>query len=134
MVKSLGGPDTPAIGFATGLERLLMTMPEREAQSHVDVFVIAAQPSVRSDAAVLARELRHAGLKVESDLRGGSLKSQLRRADKMKTAIAMILGESEVAAGAVQLKDLQAQTQQTVFRSEAVERARRALADRLSAG
>ncbi len=122
MVKSFGGPDTPAIGFAAGLDRLLMVMPEVEAGSHVDVFVIAAQPTVRAEAALLGRELRDTGLRVESDLRGGSLKSQLRRADKMNARIAMILGESEVAAGAVQVKDLLEKTQQTVFRKEAAKR------------
>jgi histidyl-tRNA synthetase len=122
MVKSLGGPDTPAIGFAMGLERLLMAMPESEPASHVDVFIIAAQAGVRGEATLLGRELRDAGLRVESDLRGGSLKSQLRRADKINTRIAMILGESEVEEGVVQLKDLQKQTQDKVPRAEAAKR------------
>jgi histidyl-tRNA synthetase len=124
MVGGLGGPDTPAIGFAMGLERLLMAMPEAERTSHVDVFVVAAQPAVRRDATLLGRELRDAGLRVESDLRGGSLKSQLRRADKMSARIAMILGESEVQEGVVQLKDLVKQAQSTVPRAEAARRAR----------
>lgn len=124
MVGSLGGPDTPAIGFAMGLERLLMAMPDGDSGSHVDVFIVAAQPEVRAQAALLGRELRDAGLRVESDLRGGSLKSQLRRADKMNARIAMILGQSEVEQGVVQLKDLREQTQQQVARSEAARRAR----------
>ncbi|MEM7136604.1 MAG: histidine--tRNA ligase [Myxococcota bacterium] len=124
MVKSLGGPDTPAIGFAMGLERLLMAMPESNDDVGIDVFVIAAQPTVRAEAALLGRELRDAGLRVESDLRGGSLKSQLRRADKMNAPIAMILGESEVAAGSVQVKNLHAKTQETLLRTEVPERAR----------
>ena len=61
---------------------------------------------------------------MESDLRGGSLKSQLRRADKLNTRIAMILGESEVEEGVVQLKDLQKQTQDKVPRAEAAQRVR----------
>jgi len=122
MVKTLGGPDTPAIGFAMGLERLLMAMPEGEPESHVDVFIVAAQAGVRAEATVLGRELRDAGLRVESDLRGGSLKSQLRRADKINTRIAMILGESEVEEGVVQLKDLKKQTQDKVPRAEAAQR------------
>jgi histidyl-tRNA synthetase len=124
MVKSLGGPDTPAIGFAMGLERLLMAMPSEPDPTHVDVFIVAAQASVRSEAALLGRELRDAGLRVESDLRGGSLKSQLRRADKMSARIAMILGESEVENGVVQLKDLEKKTQDEVSRAEAAKRAK----------
>jgi histidyl-tRNA synthetase len=124
MVESLGGPATPAIGFAMGLERLMMAMPNDLSESHIDVFVVAAQPDVRAQATLLARELRDAGLRVESDLRGSSLKSQLRRADKMNARLAMILGQSEVEQGAVQLKDLRAQTQEQVPRSAASERAR----------
>ena len=122
MVKNLGGPDTPAIGFAMGLERLLMAMPSADEPTHVDVFIVAAQAGVRSEAALLGRELRDAGLRVESDLRGGSLKSQLRRADKMNARIAMILGESEMENGVVQLKDLRAKSQDEVPRAEAAER------------
>ena len=122
MVKSLGGPQTPAIGFAMGLERLLMAMPDTDESSHVDVFVVTAQAGVRPEAALLGRELRDAGLRVESDLRGGSLKSQLRRADKMNARFALILGESEVQNGVVQLKDLQRQTQEEVPRAEAASR------------
>ena len=122
MVKSLGGPDTPAIGFALGLERLLLAMPAGEEESHVDVFIVAAQAGIRAEAALLGRELRDAGLRVESDLRGGSLKSQLRRADKMNARIAMILGESEIENGVVQLKDLQQKTQEEVPRAEVAAR------------
>ncbi|MGD8823334.1 MAG: histidine--tRNA ligase [Myxococcales bacterium] len=128
MVESLGGPATPAIGFAMGLERLMMAMPDPSPTSHVDVFVVAAQPEVRAEATLLGRELRDAGLRVESDLRGSSLKSQLRRADKMSARIAMILGQSEVEQGVVQLKDLQQQTQVQIPRARAAERARALLA------
>jgi histidyl-tRNA synthetase len=131
MVESLGGPVTPAIGFAMGLERLMMAMPDDSPASHIDVFVVAAQPDVRSEATLLGRELRDAGLRVESDLRGGSLKSQLRRADKMNARIAMIIGQSEVEQGVVQLKDLRQQTQEQIPRSQAAQRARARLADEL---
>jgi histidyl-tRNA synthetase len=122
MVKSFGGPDTPAIGFAMGLERLLMAMPEDRLDSHIDVFIVAAQAGVRGEATLLGRELRGTGLRIESDLRGGSLKSQLRRADKLNARVAMILGESEVERGIVQLKDLQKQTQDEVPRKQAAKR------------
>jgi len=129
MVKTFGGPDTPAIGFAMGLERLLMAMPEGQSDSHVDVFIVAAQAGVRGEATLLGRELRGSGLRIESDLRGGSLKSQLRRADKLNARVAMILGESEVERGIVQLKDLQKQTQDEVPRTEAAARVRALLSE-----
>ncbi len=120
MVESLGGADVPAIGFAMGLERLLMAMPEQEESSHIDVFIVP-QPPVRDEATVLGRELRDAGLRVETDLRGGSFKSQLRRADKMGAHVALLLGESEVESGTVQLKNLKAQTQHSVARDAVVD-------------
>ena len=120
MVESLGGADVPAIGFAMGLERLLMAMPEQEERSHIDVFIVP-QPPVRDEATVLGRELRDAGLRVETDLRGGSFKSQLRRADKMGAHVALLLGESEVESGTVQLKNLKAQTQHSVARDAVVD-------------
>ncbi len=129
MVESLGGSDTPAIGFAMGLERLLMAMPVVDSDSRVDVFVVAAQASVRAEATLLGRELRNVGLRVESDLRGGSLKSQLRRADKLNARIAMILGDAEVEAGVVQMKDLARKTQDEVPRAEAGARARSRLSE-----
>jgi histidyl-tRNA synthetase len=119
MVESLGGANVPAIGFAMGLERLLMAMPPDEQSSHIDVFVVP-QPAVRTEAAVLGRELRDAGLRVETDLRGGSFKSQLRRADKMGAQVALLLGESELESGTVQLKNLKAQTQDSVARDAVV--------------
>lgn len=106
MVASLGGPDTPAIGLAMGIERLLMTMPETVAPAALDAVVLVASATLRTQAAVLARDLRVAGLRVESDLRGTSLKSQLRRADKLGARVALIVGESESARGVVQWKDL----------------------------
>ena len=129
MVESFGGPNIPAIGFAMGLERLLMAMPSGDSDSHIDVFIVAAQADARGEATLLGRELRDAGLRVESDLRGGSLKSQLRRADKINARIAMILGESEIERGVVQLKDLHKQTQHEVARAEASARARALLSD-----
>jgi histidyl-tRNA synthetase len=129
MVESFGGPNTPAIGFAMGLERLLMAMPSGDSDSHIDVFIVAAQADARGEATLLGRELRDAGLRVESDLRGGSLKSQLRRADKTNARIAMILGESEIERGVVQLKDLREQTQHEVARAEASALARALLSD-----
>lgn len=117
MISELGGSATPAIGFAMGLERLLLVMPERETAASLDVFLVAAK-EVRAEALAVARDLREAGLRVDADLRGNSFKSQFRRADKSGARFALVLGESEVAEGVVQVKDLQAGTQEAVARAE----------------
>lgn len=112
MIEQLGGQPTPAIGFALGMERMLMAMPETKPAPTVDVVLLMTSPELRSRAVVLARELRRAGLRTESDLRGTSLKSQFRRADKLGAPIALILGESELANGVVTSKNLATSEQQ----------------------
>lgn len=123
LVEQLGGPSTPAVGFAVGLERLLMMMPEEPAAPALDAFVVAARPELREAALVLSRDLRKGGLRVEADLRGQSIKSQLRRADKSGARLALILGEDEVARGVVQVKDLVEKQQVEIGRDDVVRRA-----------
>jgi histidyl-tRNA synthetase len=125
LVESLGGPATPAIGFAIGLERLLLVMSEDERGLRPDVFVVVADASLRKEGALLLKELRSAGLSADADLRGQSVKSQLRRADKSGAPLAMILGPSEVERSVVQLKDLKAGEQTEAPRAEAAARAAR---------
>lgn len=119
LVEQLGGPSTPAIGFGIGLERLrLMTNAAPEAQ-RVDAFIVSGGPAELPAATLLARELRHAGLVVDADLRGQSFKSQLRRADKLSARFALIVGDREIASGTVQVKDLVQKTQTEVPRADA---------------
>ncbi len=126
MIGDLGGPATPAIGFAMGVERVLLSMPDEAAAAPLDVFVVA-EAGVRAPATALARELREAGLRVEADLRGRSLKSQFRRADKSGAPVALVLGEREVDGGGVQLKELGKGTQTSVPRDALVASVREAL-------
>lgn len=107
MIEELGGKATPAFGFALGIERLLLAMGEAEDESRPRVMILAANDEARVEAVVLARELRDAGFNIETDLRGTSLKSQLRRADRSGAALAFILGDDELARGVVQWKRLE---------------------------
>ncbi|MEM9191258.1 MAG: His/Gly/Thr/Pro-type tRNA ligase C-terminal domain-containing protein, partial [Myxococcota bacterium] len=84
---------------------------EPEATSPAAV-IVSTKPEFRADALTLARELRSAGLRIDSDLRGTSLKSQMRRADKSGARYALIVGEAEVAENAVQLKPLRGDGEQ----------------------
>ncbi len=117
LVERFGGPTTPAVGFAMGLERLLLAMPSAPRARPADAFVVAASPALRERAALLAHQLRGQGLRIETDLRGGSLRSQLRRADRSGARFALLLGEAEVARGTVQVKDLRggSETEQVPF-------------------
>lgn len=120
LVEELGGPTTPAIGFAIGIERLLMIMDEDAAAERRGIFVLAAKPELRRAALVLMRDLRAGGLDADGDFRGNSLKSQMRRADKANAALVMILGEDEIAQGTVQVRNLGDKSQEAIPRDAVV--------------
>ena len=125
LVAQLGGRATPAVGFAMGLERLVLLVqavnPEFEPTRTVDVYVIASGQGVQSAAMLLAEQLRDAlpDLKLMTNFGGGNFKKQFARADKWGARIALVLGESEVENQQVVIKDLRNGEQQTLAQSEA---------------
>jgi len=133
MIAELGGPSVPAVGFAAGVERLLIATEAAEDAPAVDVYVAPLGAAAIEQALVLGRDLRSAGIAVEVDARGGSLKSQLRRADALRCAIALVLGDAEIAAGVVQAKALAEHAQENVQRTDVVAWIRARVPDR-SAG
>jgi len=128
LVAELGGPDVPSIGFAMGLERILLALPADDTAPSLDVAVVVAEASLRTRAAVLLKQLRAAGLTAEADLRGQSMKSQLRRAEKLGARTVAILGPAEEARGVVQLKDMKARSQEDVAHADIVAAVRARLA------
>jgi histidyl-tRNA synthetase len=120
LVEELGGPPTPAIGFAIGLERLLLAMPARAAATAPPVLVAPIGERAIAEAMVVARELRGVGIATVVEGRGGSLKSMLRRANALGSNVALVIGDGEIEKGVVQMKDLAAHTQADVARAELV--------------
>jgi histidyl-tRNA synthetase len=108
LVKSLGGPDTPAVGFGLGLERLCLLLSESGQRfgQPPDLFIASADEGSADEALALASRLRREGLRVEFDTRGGSLKSQMKRADKTGARFTLVLGEAERQSGQAQLKPM----------------------------
>jgi histidyl-tRNA synthetase len=108
LLKSLGGPDLPAVGFGLGLDRLTLLLKEggQKYSAPPDVFIAVADEGSSDAAFALASKLRREGLKVEFDTRGGSLKSQMKRADKTKARFALVLGQTERESGKAQLKPM----------------------------
>lgn len=108
LVKGLGGPDVPAVGFGLGLDRLTLLLKESGMtfSPPPDLFVAVADEGSADAAFVLASRLRREGLRVEFDTRGGSLKSQMKRADKTKARFTLVLGEAERTSGKAQLKPM----------------------------
>jgi histidyl-tRNA synthetase len=129
LVGELGGPRVPAIGFAAGLERLVIASDLEVSSTAVDALVLPLGGDAAAPALVLARELRRLGVRCEADTRGGSLKSQLRRANAVGARMVLILGERELAEGVVQVKDLAAHTEERL----ALAQAPQGVVERLSA-
>jgi len=110
LIEQLGGPPTPAVGWAAGIERILLALGEEGEAPARDAFLAAADESQRERALVLASELRHAGLAVEVDLAGRSLKGQLKHADRIGARQVLILE----ADGEAQLRDMKSGEQRPV--------------------
>ena len=121
MVEELGGPKIPAVGFAMGLERVLLAMSERPANEPPLVFVAPLGERAALEALGIARELRGVGVRVVPDTRGGSLKSLLRRADSLGARFCLVLGDTELERGVVAVKDLTQKSQSDVPRATLVE-------------
>jgi len=110
LIEQLGGPPTPAVGWAAGIERILLALGESEEAAGRDAFLAVADPGQRRRALALASELRHAGLSAEVDLGGRGLKGQLKHADRIGARRVLILE----ADGSAQLRDMQSGEQHPV--------------------
>ena len=122
MLKSLGGPQIPAIGCGMGLERILLALGETASPRPTPCFVAPMGERATLSALQLTRELREQGVITVLDGRGNSMKSMLRRADGLGARVCVVIGDSEVEQNQVQIKDLAAHTQEQVPRPEAVAR------------
>jgi histidyl-tRNA synthetase len=108
LVAQLGGPPTPAMGFGMGLERLAMAVPG-EPETFVraiDLFLVSHGQAAQSAALALAQRLRAAGRGVELSHKAQSFKAQFKRADRLRARFVLILGEEELAQGAVKLRNM----------------------------
>jgi histidyl-tRNA synthetase len=124
LVEQLGGRATPAVGFAMGLERLVLLVqavnPDFKAPATVDAYVISSGAGTQSAAMQLAESLRDSlpELKVMTNYGGGNFKKQFARADKWGARVALVLGENEVAAHQVVIKDLLNGEQETLAQGD----------------
>jgi len=122
MVQSLGGTQVPAIGFAMGLERILLAMPEASPRPDPLVYLAPMGIAAQREALLLARDVRRRGCRAELDGRGNSLKSMLRRADSMGARLCVVIGDAEIDRKVVAVKDLAEHTQDELPRADAAER------------
>ncbi len=123
LVEQLGGKPSPAVGFAMGLERLVLmmeTLELNEVRKPVDVYLVTAGEGTLINGMKLAESLREnvKGLRLMTHFGGGNFKKQFKRADKVGASIALVLGENEVAEKTVVVKDLIGGEQKTLTQSE----------------
>jgi histidyl-tRNA synthetase len=114
LVKDLGGPDVPGIGFAVGMERLASLLPPGDAGGRCDVFLMPLAPGALDRALRLQRALRSSGLRALLDPEGRSFKSRMKQADKLGARFVAILGDDEMARGAWTVRDMARSEQQDV--------------------
>ncbi len=117
LVESLDGPAFPAVGFAFGMERLLLALEsvdQGKRDESVHCFVIALGDVAKPKAMELMTGLRHGGLIVDADFMDRPLKGQFKQAERLGAAFTVILGETEVASGTVNVKNAATGVQETI--------------------
>jgi histidyl-tRNA synthetase len=117
LVQELGGPATPAIGFAIGFDRLVEVMSQLEIdspKSALDLFIIALGPEALEQAYHWSCELNQHGIRTEVDFRGKSLKSLMKRANKLNAPHVLIAGENELKENQLILRNMKTKDQTTL--------------------
>jgi len=116
LVQELGGPSIPGVGFAMGIERLtmLLRMQERSAANGPSLFVVWVGDRARDWAFPIVHRLRQKGIAVEMEGETRSLKSQMRRADKLKAVSVLIVGDNELTSGKALLRDMATKQQEEI--------------------
>jgi len=124
LVEEFEGPPTPCFGFALGLERLISLIPFDKMESietNPDVFVVSLGEEAKLKVFNLVHQLRSGGISVERDYDGGSIKSQMRKANRSASSFALIIGENEIKSGNYQLKNMQDGKQSNITADSCVE-------------
>lgn len=124
LVETLGGPSTPAVGFAAGMERILLAAAQQSAEQRaatIDVYVVNLGDDARAAAVRTAAMLRDARLKTELDYMNRSLRAQLRQANRLGAAAAVIIGDDEVTTDTVRVRYMDRGEESTVPAGDVVQ-------------
>ncbi|MEB3123952.1 MAG: histidine--tRNA ligase [Snowella sp.] len=120
LTSQLGGPETPAVGWAIGMERLILLLQQLQAAPQVtpDFYLISKGEKAEAQSLILAQKLRQAGFSVELDLSGSAFGKQFKRADRSKAIACLVLGEAEAEAQTVKLKWMASKEENTLNQGE----------------
>lgn len=126
LIEEMGGNPTPAVGFATGLERLLLALESQnllpEKNRSVDAYVVALGEAAQAEGFKLLNSLRQQGLSAAMDFAGRSMKAQMKQANKLEAKYSVILGEDEIAEGVVMLRSMEDSSQTKVPMNQVAEK------------
>ena len=114
LVENLGGKPTPGIGFAAGIERLLLASRSEHKSENIQIYIVGIGDSVRATLITLAENLRKNNFKTSFDYLRRSMKAQMREANKLGARYAIILGEDELKDKSVIIKDLSTSDQEKI--------------------
>ncbi|MEM9507739.1 MAG: histidine--tRNA ligase [Cyanobacteria bacterium P01_E01_bin.35] len=119
LVQELGGPETQAVGWAIGMERLVLLLQQLNScpVNVPDLYLVSRGEAAEAQSLLLAQKLRSLGLSIELDLSGSAFGKQFKRADRSGAAACLILGDAEAANKTVNLKWLASGEQQTIAQS-----------------
>jgi histidyl-tRNA synthetase len=119
LVSQLGGPQVDAIGFAVGMERILLALGKETADVEaLDAWLVSMDENALKQNFLLAKGIRDSGLSADMSYKLSSMKSQMRLADKMKARYVIILGEEELGKGVVTIKNMQNGNQEQISLKE----------------
>ncbi|WP_298830355.1 histidine--tRNA ligase [uncultured Planococcus sp.] len=116
LVEDLGGPESPGIGFAMSIERLLLALEMEKVEigqsNNLEVYVVAMDESSKKKAFSVVRDLRLNGISADMDFNGRKVKAQMKSADRKGAGFVIVIGETELASGKVALKEMATGEQQ----------------------
>lgn len=120
LTSQLGGPETPAVGWAIGMERLILLLQQLQAapQAIPDFYLISKGEKAEAQSLTLAQKLRQAGFSVELDLSGSAFGKQFKRADRSKAIACLVLGEAEAETETIKLKWMTSKEESTLNQGE----------------
>ena len=122
LIKSLGGPDMPAMGFALGIERILLLLQDPKEKEPIEVFVTSASSDLIEQAAAIVHNLRDNDISCDMDYCGKSLKAQMRIAQRKGAKFVVMLGEEEWKNNKVIVKDMESSAQDIIAECELITR------------
>jgi histidyl-tRNA synthetase len=116
LLRELGGPDVSGIGFAIGLERLAMGLPDDDSRfvRSIDAYVAILGESARAEGFRIVHMLRRGGISVETRYAGMSLKAQMKVADKIRAQRVIMIGDDELARQELTVRDMSTKQQVSV--------------------